>query len=103
MISGDMQNGEEAKYSNGIFGFQVSAASQSGNAAGQMLHYNTAEDALALAKKINAMQHYFTERTRLGIPIIAFDEALHGLVRSGATAFPHSKQKSAASAIYYRR
>ncbi|MDP4205342.1 MAG: glycoside hydrolase family 3 C-terminal domain-containing protein, partial [Bacteroidota bacterium] len=28
--------------------------------------------------------------TRLGIPIIAFDEALHGLVREGATAFPQS-------------
>ncbi len=90
MISGEMQKGEEDKYSNGIFGFQVSAASQAGNAAGQLLNYNTAEDALALAKKINAMQRYFVERTRLGIPIIAFDEALHGLVRSGATAFPQA-------------
>ncbi|WP_201767589.1 glycoside hydrolase family 3 protein [Sediminibacterium sp. C3] len=29
-------------------------------------------------------------QTRLGIPIIPFDEALHGLVRNGATAFPQS-------------
>ena len=43
-----------------------------------------------LAKKINAIQKYFVEHTRLGIPIIAFDEALHGLVREGATVFPQS-------------
>ena len=30
------------------------------------------------------------EKTRLGIPIIAFDEALHGLVRDGATVFPQA-------------
>src|SRR4029077_8525180 len=30
------------------------------------------------------------EKTRLGIPIIAFDEALHGLVRDGATTFPQA-------------
>ncbi len=40
--------------------------------------------------KINAIQKYFVERTRLGIPIIAFDEGLHGLVREGATSFPQS-------------
>ena len=28
--------------------------------------------------------------TRLGIPMIPVDEALHGLVREGATAFPQS-------------
>ena len=45
---------------------------------------------LALAEKINAIQKYFVEKTRLGIPIIAFDEALHGLVRDEATAFPQA-------------
>ena len=44
----------------------------------------------ALTKKINSIQKYFVEQTRLGIPIIAFDEALHGLVRDGATAFPQA-------------
>ena len=43
-----------------------------------------------MAKKINEIQRYFVEETRLGIPIIAFDEALHGLIRGGATAFPQS-------------
>ena len=46
-----------------------------------MLNYGTNENALVLARKINNIQKYFVEHTRLGIPIIAFDEALHGLVR----------------------
>ncbi|KAA3639957.1 MAG: beta-glucosidase, partial [Bacteroidetes bacterium] len=42
------------------------------------------------AELINEIQKYFVEETRLGIPIIPFDEALHGLVREEATAFPQS-------------
>ena len=90
MISGEMHKGEEEKYKNGIFGFQVGAGAQEGNANGQMLNYNSTENAVAFVKKINAMQHYFAEGTRLGIPIIPFDEALHGLVRGGATSFPQA-------------
>src|SRR5271170_4248131 len=90
MIPGEIVKGDEEKYMHGIFGFQVSATSTNGNAAQQMLNYNASEDALLLAKKINAIQKYFVEKSRLGIPIIAFDEALHGLVRGGATAFPQS-------------
>ena len=89
MIPGDLDSGDSLQYKNGIFGFQVSATAK-GDAAGQMLNYHTAENAVSLAKKINAMQAYFVERTRLGIPIIAFDEALHGLVRGGATSFPQA-------------
>ncbi|MBS1669461.1 MAG: glycoside hydrolase family 3 C-terminal domain-containing protein [Bacteroidetes bacterium] len=90
MIPGEIGKGDEEKYKNGIFGFQVSAASSGGGAAQQMLHYGTSENALLLAKKINSIQKYFIEKTRLGIPMIAFDEALHGLVREGATVFPQS-------------
>ena len=90
MIPGEINAGDEEKYKNGIFGFQVSAESQGGGATGQLLKYNASENALALAKKINAIQKYFVEKTRLGIPIIAFDETLHGLVREGATSFPQS-------------
>ncbi len=90
MISGEMKKGEEEKYKNGIFGFQVGAGAQEGNANGQILNYNSTENAVAFIEKINAMQHYFAEGTRLGIPIIAFDEALHGLVRGGATSFPQA-------------
>jgi beta-glucosidase len=90
MIPGDLDNATPGQYSHGIFGLQVSAASSDGNKAQQMLHYNTKEAAVDLAKKINAIQKYFVDSSRLGIPIIAFDEALHGLVRGGATAFPQA-------------
>ncbi len=89
MIPGDLGT-DESKYKDGIFGFQVSAASNNGDAASQLLQYGTAEDAYTLVQKINSIQKYFVERTRLGIPIIAFDESLHGLVRSGATSFPQA-------------
>lgn len=90
MIPGEIKPGDEAKYKAGIFGFQVSAESKGGEAAQQLLQYNAKEDAVSLARKINGIQKYFMEQSRLGIPIIAFDEALHGLVRSGATAFPQA-------------
>ncbi|MGB3153688.1 MAG: glycoside hydrolase family 3 C-terminal domain-containing protein [Chitinophagaceae bacterium] len=89
MIPGDLDNAEPTQYKNGLFGFQVSAAAK-GDAGGQMLRYGTDENAKALALKINAIQKYFVEKTRLGIPIIPFDEALHGLVREGATVFPQA-------------
>lgn len=89
MIPGDL--GEQPDlYKEGLFGFQVSAANAGNTAGNQLLQYNTKEDALSLAKKINQIQSYFIHKTRLGIPIIPFDEALHGLVRNGATAFPQS-------------
>ncbi len=90
MIPGNIKEGDEAKYQNGLFGFQVSAESSNTGAANQLLKYGVGEDAKSLAKKINQIQKYFIEQTRLGIPMIAFDEALHGLVRKGSTAFPQS-------------
>lgn len=90
MIPGDLNNAKPGQYSHGIFGLQVSAASANNNVAQQILHYNTKETATGLAKKINAIQRYFVDSSRLGIPIIAFDEALHGLVREGATSFPQA-------------
>jgi beta-glucosidase len=89
MIPGDLDQAAPDQYRNGIFGFQVSAGNR-GDVGGQMLQYNTSESAMVLAKKINGIQRYFVEKSRLGIPIIAFDEALHGLVRDGGTAFPQS-------------
>jgi beta-glucosidase len=89
MIPGDLEEGKE-KYKNGIFGFQVATAAQSGNETEQMLRYSAGSNAYNTAIKINEIQRYFVEETRLGIPIIPFDEALHGLVRNGATAFPQS-------------
>jgi len=90
MIPGDLDGVDKNRYQNGIFGLQVSAVSLGAGGANQMLTYNTTENAFTLAKKINAIQKYFVNETRLGIPIIPFDEALHGLVRQGATAFPQA-------------
>jgi beta-glucosidase len=66
MIPGDLDDPAN-DYSKGIFGLQIS---------------NPTPD------RVNAIQRYFVEKTRLGIPIIAFDEAVHGLQRDGATMFP---------------
>ena len=79
----------DGKLKHGIFGLQVSAGSK-GDSGGQLLNYNTNEDAVILAQKINDLQNYFTTKTRLGIPMIPFDEALHGLVRHGSTIFPQA-------------
>jgi beta-glucosidase len=73
-------------YSSGVFGLQIST----GVAAGDEAADPAADAARAHAERINAIQRYFVEETRLGIPIIAFDEALHGLTREGATTFPQA-------------
>ena len=71
MIPGDLSNPEH-DYSHGVFGLQVRGDST----------------ARAQAEHLNAMQEYFSTRTRLGIPIVPFEEAVHGLVVPGATMFP---------------
>jgi beta-glucosidase len=47
-------------------------------------------DARQTAEYINAAQRWSMERTRLGIPILMHEEALHGYVARGATSFPQS-------------
>ena len=71
-------------YSSGAFGLQVSMPLEAiaDSSAGGL--------AAAHAERINDIQSYFVEETRLGIPIIPFNEALHGLVRRGATVFPQA-------------
>ena len=39
---------------------------------------------------VNALQHYATEHTRLGVPIMFHEEGLHGYVAVGATSFPQA-------------
>ena len=89
MIPGDLGS-NPSQYKNGLFGFQVNTLQQQEGAAAQLLTYKAGETGKQTLAKINAIQKYFVEQTRLGIPIIAFDEALHGLVRSEATAFPQA-------------
>lgn len=87
MVPGDFSDGME-KYKDGIFGFQLNTKSSS--TAQQILNYAEGGKAEQTAILNNELQKYFVEETRLGIPIIPFDEALHGLVRKGATAYPQS-------------
>lgn len=89
MIPGDLSIGKE-KFKHGIFGLQVATKGKSGGEAEQLLDYSGGGTAQQTAELINSIQKYFVEETRLGIPIIPFDEALHGLVREGATAFPQA-------------
>lgn len=49
-----------------------------------------ANPAEGLAKTANAQQRKVIAASRLGIPAIIHDEALHGFGREGATSFPHS-------------
>jgi beta-glucosidase len=72
MIPGDLDDPAH-DYSNGAFGLQISGTS-----------------AKQHAERINAIQKYFVEKTRLGIPIIPFEEALHGVKADGATVFPQA-------------
>jgi beta-glucosidase len=86
MTPGDLDNPAH-DYSAGSFGLQISVRPES------IARRDTApppDAARAHAARINATQRYFTERTRLGIPIIPFEEALHGLAREGATVFPQA-------------
>jgi beta-glucosidase len=89
MIPGDLSIGKD-KLKHGIFGFQISSKGKNDNAAEQIMDYGTAGTAESMANEINELQKYFLEETRLGIPIIPFNEALHGLARGGATTFPQA-------------
>ena len=81
MVAADLEQGAE-RYPLGAFGLQARPIPEQGDSSGN--------PARALAERINAAQRFFTTRTRLGIPILPFEEALHGLVQPGATAFPQA-------------
>lgn len=89
MIPGDLEEGKE-RFKNGIFGLQISTQSKSNEQTEQILSYAGGDLPYQVAEKINSIQKFFVEETRLGIPIIPFDEALHGLIRDGATVFPQA-------------
>jgi len=54
---------------------------------GPLLRSSTAKGA---AERANEFQKMAVEKTRLGIPVIIHDEALHGLIGNGATSFPQA-------------
>lgn len=76
MIPGDLDDTTH-DYSHGVFGLQVRMPASTPRAT-----------ARAHTEKINAIQKYFVERTRLGIPMLPFEEAAHGLLADDATVFP---------------
>lgn len=73
MLAGSLEEGP-AKYTDGAFGFQIAAV----------------PDSVDPAAYVDGIQRHFVEETRLGIPIIPFGEALHGLVFKDATVFPQA-------------
>ena len=73
MVPGDLAQ-DRGVWKDGIFGLQVRGD----------------KSARQAAERLNAIQKFFLEETRLGIPIVPFEEALHGLVGPGATAFPQA-------------
>ncbi|MCX6257715.1 MAG: glycoside hydrolase family 3 C-terminal domain-containing protein [Bacteroidia bacterium] len=79
MIPDDFMK-DKGRFSHGIFGIQIRVGELPDNS-------NPRYD---ISLKVNSMQKWFRENTRLGIPIIPFEEALHGLVQPGATSFPQS-------------
>ncbi len=47
-------------------------------------------DVRGTIRLVNALQHYATEKTRLGIPLMFHEEGLHGYAAKGATSFPQA-------------
>jgi len=60
------------------------------NGIGEITRPGDGHDARGAAELANAIQRYLVEKTRLGIPAILHEEALHGFVAVGATSFPQA-------------
>jgi beta-glucosidase len=80
MVVGEVGN-DSARYRNGIFGLQLDRGTGAQTATQQLI---------GGAQGTAGAQLLDSERTRPGIPFIPYEEALHGLVLPGATAFPQS-------------
>lgn len=74
MIPGSIGADSTHDYRHGVFGLQ----------------YRGARDAREDAEAHNVMQRFLRDSTRLGIPMIPFEEAVHGLMRRGAWVFPQA-------------
>ena len=70
MVPGDLDGGT-AEYQHGVFGLQVRERSDS--TRGAATGADPGADARRMALKLNSIQRFFVERTRLGIPIIPFE------------------------------
>ena len=81
MVPGDLDSGTTV-YEHGVFGLQVRERTEPGRTN------DPGAAARRMAEKLNSIQRFFVDRTRLGIPIIPFEEAVHGLYGTGTTMFP---------------
>ena len=79
MTPGDLDTPAE-DWSHGVYGLQVRMPAGTTRRTAARAH----------AARLDSIQQYFVTRTRLGIPMIPFEEALHGLVADGATVFPQA-------------
>lgn len=89
MVVGDLAP-DSSRFTNGLFGLQVDRMQPTGDANQQLIAGALGSDAHRLLDKVNGTQRFFLERTRLGIPMLAYEEALHGVVQNGGTMFPQS-------------
>jgi beta-glucosidase len=70
---------------------KAKSAFQDGRGLGQVGRPSDAgkgQDARRMAELTNAIQRFFIENTRLGIPVIFHEECLHGHAAPDATSFP---------------
>ncbi len=79
MSPGDLDD-PAVRWEHGAFGLQVGAVRGVPPTLAAHAH----------AARIDSIQRHFARQTRLGIPIIPFDEALHGLMREGALVYPQA-------------
>lgn len=77
---------------DGDFDFEkAGTAFQEGHGLGQVgrpSDAGTGKDARGMAELTNAIQKFFLENSRLGIPVIFHEECLHGHAALGGTSFP---------------
>ncbi|WP_407668208.1 glycoside hydrolase family 3 N-terminal domain-containing protein [Novosphingobium rosa] len=75
-----------AHYPNGLGQF-TRPSDAKGSVSPRVLPGRNPAQTVAL---VNALQHWATTQTRLGIPILFHEEGLHGYAAVGATSFPQS-------------
>ena len=86
------EKGEKLVDANGDFDLQKArAAFKKGHAPGQVGRPSDAgpgKNARSMADLTNAIQRFFLENTRLGIPVVFHEECLHGHAAIDGTSFP---------------
>ena len=87
-----MQKAQTLVDADGNFDLQkAQAAFKAGHGLGQVGRPSDAGKGLgprAMAETTNAIQKFFIENSRLGIPVIFHEECLHGHAAPGGTSFP---------------